>query len=109
MLPKYVPKSYKDAAELDAYIASAEYKTDKENPGVCMGIEHHVNEDQPNNYTFSFHFPDQSFGTLSFKPSMAIPNQQNDVWSPYASAPDLESYYRYQHNGYSNQQSILAN
>ena len=45
-----------------------------------MAIEHHIDEDNPNNYTFSMHFPDQAYGGFfSTKFSIAIPNQSKPV------------------------------
>ena len=81
---------------MDEYISSPEYKTSRrQNSGICVGIEHHQNPDQPNNYTFSLHYPDKPIGRSSYHWEMAIPDQNNQVWSPYSNSPDLESLYRY--------------
>lgn len=43
-----------------------------------------------------------------FSYSQGIPDQENPVWEPQVAAPDLLSYLRYQHNGFSFVQNLLA-
>ena len=108
-IPKYNPIDYSSAEEMDDYIASKEYKSSKDYEGVCVGIEQIINEDQPNNYTFVLHYPDKAFDRSEKQYSKGVPDQEQEVWTPFASAPDFLSALRYQHNGFSVLQSVLAN
>lgn len=81
----------------------------KDNKGVCFAVEFFVqDETMPHNYTFKIHFPDKRIGVSKFSYSQGIPSQENAVWSPYSSVPDLLSYLRYQHNGFNFVQNLLA-
>ena len=98
---------------MEEYIASPDYKIDNDHKGVCFGIQHFVEEDVPKgelatNYTFTFHYPDQAIGWSAWQFPKAVPNQANPVTSPYQGAPDLKSYIRYQHNGWSFLQNLIG-
>jgi len=43
---------------MNDYISSPDYKTSGKNKGICIGFQHHVDPNDPNNYTVSIHFPD---------------------------------------------------
>ena len=62
----------------------------------------------PNDYSIGLHFPDKRIGISKYSYSQAIPAQTNPVWEPQAAAPDLLSYIRYQHNGFSFVQNLMA-
>ena len=69
-----------------------------------------ISVDQPadNDYKISIHFNDKRIGVSKFSYSQGIPSQENPVWEPQTAAPDLLSYLRYQHNGFSFVQNLLA-
>mmetsp|Transcript_6764 Transcript_6764/g.9286 ORF Transcript_6764/g.9286 Transcript_6764/m.9286 type:complete len:98 (+) Transcript_6764:368-661(+) len=93
-------RPYNTTEEMENYIASNEYKSDKKHPGVCMAIEQIKDPQNPNNYTFKLHYPDKNFDPLKkLHYSQGIPDQSNPPWSPFDSSPDLLSYTRYNHNG----------
>ena len=96
--------------DLDDYISAPDYLATDDTKGVCFGLQlFDPPENAPNNYTFSLHFPDKvidKFSAIGY--SAGIPNQQNPVYSPFASTPDLLSYFRYQHNGFEFLRNILA-
>ena len=61
LVPSYKTTYYNSTEEFDAYIASPDYKSDRKHTGVCFGVQHYFDDDTAaNNYTFSFHWPDQS-------------------------------------------------
>ena len=95
-MPRFEIVNYETVEEMNEYITSDKYKTSDEYTGVCYAIQHHIDEENPNNYTFSLHFSDQSYGGFfSSRLSTAIPNQSKPVWNAYTSSPDILSYYRY--------------
>lgn len=97
--------------DLEDYISDPLYKSDVNHTGVCMAIEHVVDKQHPNKYTFKVHYPDKNYdGPLNkMHWAMALPDQNKPVWSAYDSDPDLLSFLRYTHNGYSYLQNVLAN
>ena len=74
-IPKYNASYYDSAEEMDEYIASPIYKVNSTKPGVCVGIERIYDEDQPNNYTFILHYPDQAFDRSTREYSKGVPDQ----------------------------------
>ena len=44
-LPNYKLGYYNSTAQFDEYVASPEYKTSKQDPGVCFGVQHYMDED----------------------------------------------------------------
>ena len=60
---------------MDEYISSPEYKSDNRHHGVCMGIEQIVDPDNPHNYTFKLHYPDQPVGRSSRHYEQGVPLQ----------------------------------
>lgn len=67
-----------------------------------------VDQKSQNDYRFNIHFNDKRIGVSKFSYAQGIPNQENAVWEPQIAAPDLLSYLRYQHNGFSFLQNLLA-
>ena len=61
-----------------------------------MAIEHVVEKQHPNKYTFKVHYPDKNYdGPLNkMHWAMALPDQNKPVWSAYAGDPDLLSFLR---------------
>ena len=81
---------------------------------MCFGLQHFVDPNQKegeesNDFNFGFHYPDKGIrGFRGLNLASAIPNQENPVFQPFASAPDLHSYLRYHANGYSFLQNLIA-
>ena len=96
-IPKYKGVDYASQAELEEYISSPEYKSDKKHSGICMGIEHIQDPDNPKNFTFKLYYPDQPIGRSVRHYEQAIPLQSNPVWSPFISSPNYLAYAHYQH------------
>ena len=109
-LPSYKTTYYNSTEEFEAYIASPDYKSDRKHTGVCWGVQHYVDDDTaPNNYTLSLHFPDKKLGVKLVSYNQGVPDQSNPAWLPFTAAPDLYSYFRYQHQGFSFISNMVAN
>jgi len=54
------------------------------------------------------HFPDKKIGVTKVAPDQGVPDQSSPVWLPYISQPDMYSYFRYQHQGFSFMQNLIA-
>ena len=53
---------YDTVQEMESYITSPDYKSSRKVKGICYGFQQYVDGAAPNNYTFSFHFPDKKIG-----------------------------------------------
>ena len=109
-LPSYKTTYYNSTEEFEAYIASPDYKSDRQHTGVCWGIQHYIDDDTAaNNYTLSLHFPDKKLGLSLISYNQGVPDQSKPVWLPFTAAPDLYAYFRYQHQGWSFISNMVAN
>ena len=109
-VPKYKIVDYATQEEFEDYISSPDYKIGS-NKGVCFGYEHFTEDEEnevANNYTLNVHYPDKRIGLSALSYAQAIPDQTNAVWLPYTAAPDVKSYLRYQHQGFSFFQNLVA-
>jgi hypothetical protein len=62
-VPLYKLVHYETLEEMESYISGPDYKTSRKKKGVCVGLQHYVDDDtKPNNYTFSWHYPDKRLG-----------------------------------------------
>lgn len=111
-VPYYKGVHFETIEEFNEYISSPDYRTSRDTQGVCYGVQDFGPDTkevaQSNNYTFSLHFPDKRIGPASLSYSQGIPSMENPVWLPFTAAPDLLSYFRWQHNGFSFLQNLLA-
>ena len=114
-VPFYQSYHFNTIEEFNDYIESPDYKLNNQHKGVCHAIQHYADEQidgktdaTSNNYTFDIHFPDKAVSISQYAYAQGVPNQENDVWLPYIAVPDLLSYLRYQHNGFSFVQNLLA-
>ena len=109
--PYYKGIHFDTVEEFNEYIASPDYKS-RNQKAICYGVQHFAPDNkevaQSNNYTFSFHFPDKRVGLTKLSYAQGIPNMENPVVLPYTAAPDMLSYFRWQHNGFAFLQNMVA-
>ena len=86
-------KYYKSLEELNDYILSDKYNTDKENRAICFGISY-IKTD--NKYTFKMHY----FTSLFQKYTPSIPSTSIENLDPFRTQPDFESYEKYMLKGF---------
>ena len=87
-------KFYSSLKELNNYIESKDYGTDKIlYPKVCFGITF---KNSTNKYTIKFHF----FASPYKNYNPQIPSTNIKSLDPFATMPDLVSYYKYAFRGF---------
>ena len=104
-MPFYKGLHFDTVEEFNDYITADDYGSNS-NKGICVAIS--VKNDVPNNYDMTIHMNDHRIGVSKYSYAQGIPLQQNPVWLPQTASPDLLSYVRYQHNGFSFLQNFLA-
>lgn len=104
-MPHYRLQNFENETVFFEYISAEDYNTDRETDGICMGLGINVTADE-NTWDTKLYFTDATF--LGTKLGVGVPIQDNPVWEPYISAPDMNSYERYAKNGYSYLQMLLS-
>ena len=85
---------YSSIKELNDYIESKDYGTDRHlYPKVCFGITF---KNSTNKYTFKLHF----FASPYAYYTPQIPSTNIKSLDPFATVPDLRSYYKYAFQGF---------
>ena len=70
----FKPVHYDTVEEMESYITSPDYKSSRKIKGICYGFQQHIKDAAPNNYTFSFHFPDKKVGLSKIGYEQGVPD-----------------------------------
>ena len=92
---------FENEEEMKRYIKSKNYGENEENPLICFGIS--FSQDKNNhNYNYSLHyFEDSDYDGAEDVPKYSKFARSCYIKDFFQSNPDLDSYMKYQYNGYS--------
>ena len=95
-------KDFENEEEMNRYIISSKYGENEENPLLCFGIS--FSEDKINHtYNYSLHY----FENIADDSAEDVPKSFY-LKDPFQTNADLESYIKYQFNGYSYIMKIIT-
>ena len=84
-------KNFSSINELNQYIKDKAYGNDIDHPQICFGVRIDRNEKE-HNWDYSLHYFDSG--------SSDIPSLADGLFNQFQTGPDLESYKKYQENGF---------
>ena len=95
-------KDFENEDEMNKYIKSSYYGETKDNPLLCFGISFSQDK-ETHKYDYSLHY----FENSQLDGASDVPKSSYLI-DPFQSSPDLDSYSKYQFNGYSYIMKVIS-